>query len=195
MPGLYGYVSATKWLSEIELTTREAFDGYWVPLDWAKDGPILTESRIDYPSDGAILAAGQVDIDGLAWAPTEGSSASKFVSMTGPADGIAEPRHLQGDLGAMVAALAGDAGQAHHSGPSHRWDGRRSDRHAGRSRAGRHHGVPAGAGVGGLSTEGADEFDLVGGAPSTTGSGLPARTMAESRRSSSHPGRKWCPWP
>jgi DMSO/TMAO reductase YedYZ molybdopterin-dependent catalytic subunit len=72
VPGLYGYVSATKWLSEIELTTREAFDAYWVALGWAKDGPILTESRIDHPSDGANLAAGPVDIDGLAWAPGRG---------------------------------------------------------------------------------------------------------------------------
>ena len=72
VPGLYGYVSATKWLSEIELTTREAFDAYWVGLGWAKDGPILTESRIDHPSDGSSVAVGQVDIDGLAWAPDRG---------------------------------------------------------------------------------------------------------------------------
>ena len=72
VPGLYGYVSATKWLSEIELTTREAFDAYWVRLGWAKDGPILTESRIDHPTDGAGLTAGPVDIDGLAWAPDRG---------------------------------------------------------------------------------------------------------------------------
>ena len=72
VPGLFGYVSATKWLSEIELTTREAFDGYWVPLGWAKDGPIVTESRIDHPSDGARLPAGSVDIDGVAWAPDRG---------------------------------------------------------------------------------------------------------------------------
>ena len=72
VPGLFGYVSATKWLSEIELTTREAFDGYWVPLGWAKDGPIVTESRIDHPTDGETLSAGNVDIDGLAWAPDRG---------------------------------------------------------------------------------------------------------------------------
>ena len=39
VPGLYGYVSATKWLAELELTTLEAFDGYWVPLGWAKEAP------------------------------------------------------------------------------------------------------------------------------------------------------------
>jgi DMSO/TMAO reductase YedYZ molybdopterin-dependent catalytic subunit len=72
IPGLYGYVSATKWLAELELTTLEAFDGYWVPLGWAKDGPILTQSRIDTPGNGATLAAGRVPIAGIAWAPDRG---------------------------------------------------------------------------------------------------------------------------
>ena len=58
VPGLYGYVSATKWLTELELTTLEAFDGYWVPLGWAKEAPILTQSRIDTPRGG--VAPGQV---------------------------------------------------------------------------------------------------------------------------------------
>jgi DMSO/TMAO reductase YedYZ molybdopterin-dependent catalytic subunit len=74
VPGLYGYVSATKWLSEIQLTTREAVDGYWVPLGWAKDGPILTQSRIDVPETGARLAAGPVAIAGIAFAPDRGIS-------------------------------------------------------------------------------------------------------------------------
>ncbi len=72
VPGLYGYVSATKWLASIELTTREAVDGYWIPLGWAKDGPILTQSRIDLPPGGANLAAGQVTLAGVAWAPDRG---------------------------------------------------------------------------------------------------------------------------
>lgn len=72
IPGLYGYVSATKWLTELELTTWETFDGYWVPLGWAKEGPILTQSRIDTPS-GAINA-GAVPIAGVAWAPDRGIS-------------------------------------------------------------------------------------------------------------------------
>jgi DMSO/TMAO reductase YedYZ molybdopterin-dependent catalytic subunit len=75
VPGLYGYVSATKWLSEIQLTTREAVDGYWVPLGWAKDAPILTQSRIDVPTNGARLAPGTVEIGGVAWAPDRGISA------------------------------------------------------------------------------------------------------------------------
>jgi DMSO/TMAO reductase YedYZ molybdopterin-dependent catalytic subunit len=72
IPGLYGYVSATKWLTDLELTTWERFDGYWVPLGWAKEGPILTQSRIDTPT-GAV-AAGTVPIAGVAWAPDRGVS-------------------------------------------------------------------------------------------------------------------------
>ncbi|MFL5751731.1 MAG: molybdopterin-dependent oxidoreductase [Chloroflexota bacterium] len=74
VPGLYGYVSATKWLSELELTTWEAFDGYWVPLGWSKEGPILTQSRIDVPHSGASVPAGRVAIAGVAWAPDRGIS-------------------------------------------------------------------------------------------------------------------------
>lgn len=70
IPGLYGYVSATKWLAELELTTLEGFNGYWVPLGWSKEGPILTQSRIDTP--GGSVQAGRVPIAGLAWAPDRG---------------------------------------------------------------------------------------------------------------------------
>jgi DMSO/TMAO reductase YedYZ molybdopterin-dependent catalytic subunit len=72
VPGLYGYVSATKWLTEIELTTLEAFDAYWVPLGWAKEAPILTQSRIDVPRDGSSVAPGSVTVAGVAWAPDRG---------------------------------------------------------------------------------------------------------------------------
>ncbi|HEX2140986.1 MAG TPA: molybdopterin-dependent oxidoreductase [Candidatus Limnocylindria bacterium] len=75
VPGLFGYVSATKWLSNIHLTTWESFDGYWVPLGWAKEGPILTQSRIDVPRDRANLEAGEVVVAGVAWAPDRGISA------------------------------------------------------------------------------------------------------------------------
>jgi DMSO/TMAO reductase YedYZ molybdopterin-dependent catalytic subunit len=75
VPGLYGYVSATKWLSEIELTTLEAFDAYWVPLGWAKQAPILTQSRIDTPRGDREVAAGTVPVAGVAWAPDRGVSA------------------------------------------------------------------------------------------------------------------------
>jgi DMSO/TMAO reductase YedYZ molybdopterin-dependent catalytic subunit len=74
IPGLYGYVSATKWLSEIELTTWGAFDAYWVPRGWSKEGPIKTQSRIDVPDGGETLAASGATIAGVAWAPTRGIS-------------------------------------------------------------------------------------------------------------------------
>ncbi|MDQ3493743.1 MAG: molybdopterin-dependent oxidoreductase [Chloroflexota bacterium] len=72
VPGLFGYVSATKWLTEIELTTLEGFDAYWVPLGWSKLGPILTQSRIDVPRRGATVPAGLVTVAGVAWAPHRG---------------------------------------------------------------------------------------------------------------------------
>jgi DMSO/TMAO reductase YedYZ molybdopterin-dependent catalytic subunit len=75
VPGLYGYVSATKWLDEIELTTLDGFDAYWVPLGWAKQAPILTQSRIDTPRDGASVDAGAVAVAGVAWAPDRGIAA------------------------------------------------------------------------------------------------------------------------
>ncbi|MGH2418087.1 MAG: molybdopterin-dependent oxidoreductase [Candidatus Limnocylindria bacterium] len=75
VPGLFGYVSATKWLTQIELTTLDGFDAYWVPLGWAKQGPILTQSRIDVPTHGARVAAGTVAVAGVAWAPDRGIQA------------------------------------------------------------------------------------------------------------------------
>ncbi|MGZ8481364.1 MAG: molybdopterin-dependent oxidoreductase [Candidatus Limnocylindria bacterium] len=75
VPGLYGYVSATKWLEEIELTRLEDFDAYWVPLGWSKEAPILTQSRIDTPRDFARVGAGMVPVAGVAWAPDRGISA------------------------------------------------------------------------------------------------------------------------
>jgi DMSO/TMAO reductase YedYZ molybdopterin-dependent catalytic subunit len=74
VPGLYGYVSATKWITEIELTTLEAFNAYWVPLGWAKEAPILTQSRIDVPRMRNSVPGGQVQVAGVAWAPTRGIS-------------------------------------------------------------------------------------------------------------------------
>jgi DMSO/TMAO reductase YedYZ molybdopterin-dependent catalytic subunit len=74
VPGLYGYVSATKWVTEIELTTLEAVNAYWVNLGWAKEGPILTQSRIDLPRSGASSPNGSIQFAGVAWAPTRGIS-------------------------------------------------------------------------------------------------------------------------
>jgi DMSO/TMAO reductase YedYZ molybdopterin-dependent catalytic subunit len=71
VPGLYGYVSATKWLTEIELTDWD-FDAYWIQRTWSKEGPIKTQSRIDTVKDGERLPAGTVQVGGVAWAPHRG---------------------------------------------------------------------------------------------------------------------------
>lgn len=72
--GLYGYVSATKWLSEIELTRWDDFDAYWVPRGWSKEAPIKTQSRIDTPREQRLPYEGERMIAGVAWAPTRGIS-------------------------------------------------------------------------------------------------------------------------
>ena len=72
VPGLYGYVSATKWLTEIELTRLGDFDSYWVRRGWAKEAPIKTQSRIDIPRSGASLRTGRVPVAGVAWAQSRG---------------------------------------------------------------------------------------------------------------------------
>ena len=72
--GLYGYVSATKWISSIELTGWDDFDAYWIPRGWAKEAPIKTQSRIDTPTQGASMAPGTRQVAGVAWAPTRGIS-------------------------------------------------------------------------------------------------------------------------
>ena len=72
VPGLYGYVSATKWLVDLELTSFGDFDPYWVRRGWARQAPVKTMSRIDTPRPLARLAAGQVAVAGVAWAQHRG---------------------------------------------------------------------------------------------------------------------------
>lgn len=72
VPGLYGYVSATKWLQEIEVTTFDAFDHYWERRGWAEQAPIKTSSRIDTPSAFDQVPVGESVIAGVAWAQTRG---------------------------------------------------------------------------------------------------------------------------
>ena len=65
VPGLYGYVSATKWVTELKVTTFAADQGYWTPLGWSAKGPIKLASRIDVPS--STVDAGTVAVAGVAW--------------------------------------------------------------------------------------------------------------------------------
>lgn len=75
VPGLYGYVSATKWVVDLNLTTFSSSAAYWVGEGWAQQAPVKTSSRIDVPRDGASVSAGDVVIAGVAWATHRGVDA------------------------------------------------------------------------------------------------------------------------
>ncbi len=74
VPGLYGDVSATKWVTELKVTTFDADEGYWTPLGWSTGGSIKLSSRIDVPRPTTI-SAGPVTVAGVAYAPHIGISA------------------------------------------------------------------------------------------------------------------------
>jgi DMSO/TMAO reductase YedYZ molybdopterin-dependent catalytic subunit len=72
VPGLFGYVSATKWLVDLEVTRFEDFTAYWTERGWSSRGPVRTQSRIEVPRDGADVRAGSVRVGGHAWAQHTG---------------------------------------------------------------------------------------------------------------------------
>jgi DMSO/TMAO reductase YedYZ molybdopterin-dependent catalytic subunit len=72
VPGLYGYVSATKWVTELKVTRFANDEGYWTPRGWSAKGPIKTQSRIDVPRAGRGVQAGTVAVAGVAWAQHRG---------------------------------------------------------------------------------------------------------------------------
>jgi DMSO/TMAO reductase YedYZ molybdopterin-dependent catalytic subunit len=84
VPGLYGYVSATKWVTDIEVTTFASAYSYWAQRGWSQQGPIKTESRIDVPAAGASLAAGRIAVAGVAWAQHKGIAAVEVRVNGGP---------------------------------------------------------------------------------------------------------------
>jgi DMSO/TMAO reductase YedYZ molybdopterin-dependent catalytic subunit len=72
VPGLYGYVSATKWLVDLEVTRFADFSAYWTDRGWSERGPVKTQSRVEVPRDGADVKAGSVRVGGHAWAQHTG---------------------------------------------------------------------------------------------------------------------------
>jgi DMSO/TMAO reductase YedYZ molybdopterin-dependent catalytic subunit len=75
VPGLYGYVSACKWVVDIEVTTFASAVAYWAQNGWSQQAPIKTESRIDVPAPGSQVKAGRVAVAGVAWAQHTGIEA------------------------------------------------------------------------------------------------------------------------
>lgn len=67
VPGLYGYVSATKWVTELEVTRFADQTAYWTDRGWSAEGPVKISSRIDVPFTGRVVDAGTVTIAGVAW--------------------------------------------------------------------------------------------------------------------------------
>ena len=128
VPGLYGYVSATKWVTRLTVTTFASQRAYWTQRGYAAQAPIKTESRIDVPKPLAQLPAGRVPVAGVAWAPHRGISAVEVSVDNGPwhaarlaaADGIDTWRQW---MWAWDAA----PGAALAAGPGHRRHGRQAD--------------------------------------------------------------------
>ncbi|HEX3932731.1 MAG TPA: molybdopterin-dependent oxidoreductase [Nocardioides sp.] len=75
VPGMYGYVSACKWVRQIEVTTFDSFSAYWTERGWSPLGPVKLASRIDVPGNGDHVKSGQVRVGGLAWQQNTGISA------------------------------------------------------------------------------------------------------------------------
>lgn len=84
VPGLFGYVSATKWVVEMEVTRFEDVEAYWTARGWDEHGPVRTTSRIDVPRGGAEVPAGELVVAGVAWSQHTGISAVE-VSVDGGA--------------------------------------------------------------------------------------------------------------
>ena len=72
VPGLYGFVSATKWVVDLEVTRFADSKAYWTERGWSERGPIKTMARVDVPASFAKMPAGKVAVGGTAWAQTRG---------------------------------------------------------------------------------------------------------------------------
>ncbi len=84
VPGLYGYVSATKWVTDINVTTFAGNYAYWAQRGWSQQAPIKTESRIDVPTGQNQIPAGRTAVAGVAWAQHKGIEAVEVRVDQGP---------------------------------------------------------------------------------------------------------------
>src|SRR5689334_16963949 len=84
VPGLYGYVSATKWVVDLEVTTLGRVHAYWTERGWSEKGPVKTQSRVDVPGNGVDVKAGRVRVGGSAWAQHTGIAKVEYQLDGGP---------------------------------------------------------------------------------------------------------------
>ena len=113
VPGLYGYTSATKWVTKLEVTTFAAQRAYWTQRGYAAVAPIRTESRIDVPKPLAQVKAGRVPVAGVAWAPHRGIRAVQVSVERRPvAGGPAGQRRRHRHLAAVGVGLGRHPGAA-----------------------------------------------------------------------------------
>ncbi len=141
VPGLYGYVSATKWVVELELTRFDRAQAYWTRQGWAARAPIKTESRIDVPRRGQKVPIGSVVFGGVAWAQNRGVRAVEIRI----GDGGWQPAELGASYSNQTWRLwsfpweAKSLGKTDHLRARHRQHRGYPDRSSGQSRSRRRH--------------------------------------------------------
>jgi DMSO/TMAO reductase YedYZ molybdopterin-dependent catalytic subunit len=114
VPGLYGYVSATKWIVDMQATTFDAERGYWLERGWAQRAPIKTQCRIDTPRGFATVAAGRVIVAGIAWSQPTGISGVEVRMDGGPWREAELATEASGDTWRMWRAVF-DLGPGSHT--------------------------------------------------------------------------------
>ena len=196
VPGLYGYVSATKWLRTIELTTWDAFDAYWIERGWAKEGPIKTQSRIDVPRGCRSPPAARA-VAGVAWAQRRGISGVEVRVDEGEWQaGDPRRRDQRRHLAPVAPAVGRPARPPPARGAGHRRRRRRAARGAGAGVPRRRHrlpprrrrGQPSSPSVGPPWTSPTSRASSPAPTPSATG---PAACRPRWRGSP----RSWASWP
>lgn len=113
VPGLYGYVSATKWVTDIELTTFDRRQAYWLQRGWGERGPVKTQSRIDVPRGYGSTPAGPVTVAGIAWSQPVGISRVEVRLDDGPWADAELATEVSGVTWRMWRAVV-DAGPGSH---------------------------------------------------------------------------------
>ncbi len=84
VPGLYGFVSATKWVVSLEVTRFDRFEAFWTQRGWDEQAPLRISSRVDVPAEGDDVPAGEVRIGGVAWAQHTGIRQVEYAVDGGP---------------------------------------------------------------------------------------------------------------